>query len=149
MPGLNPGFRLTSGLLVRCLLPEYLSNPVLLRVPGHSSALPLRCSPFDIFASRRRINLGALNEFLHRSYSSIVSRSGGNGRDWPLTGIPPTATTQTGVLLNDHAASQIDSFLRVERAVTFPASHRNLCIFNVGVGSIVFVGHVHPPWPGS
>ena len=35
--------------------------------------------------------------------------------------IPPTATTQTDVLLNEHAASQIDRRLGAEGAVALPA----------------------------
>src|SRR5688572_26135957 len=75
--------------------------------------------------------------------------SGSNGRDWPLTAIPPTPTTQTRVLSNGHAASQIDIFFSLEGTITFPTSHRRPCSFNVRLRTIVFVGHVIPPWRGS
>ena len=104
---------------------------------------------YNMFTSGRWINFSALNDFPHNSSSSIGARSGSDGRDWPLTAIPPTATTRTRVLSNGHAASQIDIFFRLEGAVTFPASHGEPYSFNVGVGTIGFVAHVIAPWPGS
>ena len=65
-----------------------------------------------------------------------VSRSGGDCRDWPFTAIPPTATTQTGVLLNVYTASQIDRHLGAEGAVALPASQ---C---VSFGVVVHVHHL-------
>jgi hypothetical protein len=55
--------------------------------------------------------------------------------------VPSTETVDAHVLKNGGPVS-IDSFFSREGAVTFPASHRNLWSFNVGLGAIVFVGHV-------
>ena len=58
-----------------------------------------------------------------------------------VTCVPSTETVDAHVLKNGGPVS-IDSFFSREGAVTFPASHRKPCSFNVGVGTIVFVGHV-------
>jgi len=68
-----------------------------------------------------------------------VSRSGGDCLDWQLTAIPPTATTQTGVLLNGHASSQIDRRLGSEGTVALPASQ---CV----LFGVVHVQHLLPMW---
>ena len=59
-----------------------------------------------------------------------------------LTCVPSTETVDAHVLKNRRPLSQIDDFFGYERAITFPASHRKPWSFNVGLGVIVFVGHV-------
>ena len=77
-----------------------------------------------------------------RDRTFTLRSSSSDHRSGFFTGVPLTETVDAYVPKNRGPVSQIDSFFEHEGAVTFPASHRKPRCFNVGLGAIVFMGHV-------